>query len=103
MACGCPVISSTRGSLGEVVGDAAALVEPEDVGSIATQLEAVATSSAVLDRLREAGLKQATKVDCDRPAAATLAIYKAAQHPARTHHKVNLFRKESAYTAASSP
>ena len=29
MACGCPVVSSARGSLGEVVGNAAALVEPE--------------------------------------------------------------------------
>src|SRR5215469_16090243 len=33
MACGCPVICSNRGSLGEVVGSAAALVDAEDVGS----------------------------------------------------------------------
>lgn len=34
MACGCPVMSSTRGALGEVVGEAAALVEPEDVSAM---------------------------------------------------------------------
>src|SRR5262249_22252078 len=43
MACGCPVISSTRGALAEVVGSAAALVDPENVESISAQLRIVAT------------------------------------------------------------
>lgn len=38
MACGCPVICSGRGSLGEVVGDAARLVDPEDIADLATAL-----------------------------------------------------------------
>jgi glycosyltransferase involved in cell wall biosynthesis len=38
MACGCPVICSPRGSLREVVGDAARLIEPEDIPGIASAL-----------------------------------------------------------------
>ena len=38
MACGTPVISSTRGALEEVVADAALVVDPEDVANIARAL-----------------------------------------------------------------
>jgi glycosyltransferase involved in cell wall biosynthesis len=75
MACGCPVISSDRGSLGEIVGDAAAIVDPEDVGSIAKQLRLLATDVSVRERLRKAGLEQAGKFDWNRTASETLAIY----------------------------
>jgi glycosyltransferase involved in cell wall biosynthesis len=75
MACGCPVICSARGSLGEVVGEAAAIVEPEDTGSIAKQLASLATSSDARERLRNAGLAQAKKFDWNRTAAETLSLY----------------------------
>ncbi|HEX4263097.1 MAG TPA: glycosyltransferase family 1 protein [Verrucomicrobiae bacterium] len=75
MACGCPVICSTRGSLGEVVGDAAAIVEPDDIGSIAKQLAWLATSSDARERLRKAGLAQAKKFDWNRTAEETLSLY----------------------------
>jgi glycosyltransferase involved in cell wall biosynthesis len=41
MACGTPVISSSRGSLGEVVGDAARLIDPENVEEIAAALSGI--------------------------------------------------------------
>ena len=41
MACGTPVISSTRGSLGEVIGDAARRIEPESVEDMAAALTEV--------------------------------------------------------------
>ena len=41
MACGTPVITSRASSLPEVVGDAAELVDPHDVSSIAAALERV--------------------------------------------------------------
>jgi glycosyltransferase involved in cell wall biosynthesis len=75
MACGCPVISSTRGSLGEIVQDAAAIVEPEDVGSIAEQLGVLASDAPLRERLRAAGLAQAGKFDWNRTATETLSIY----------------------------
>jgi glycosyltransferase involved in cell wall biosynthesis len=78
MACGCPVISSTRGSLGEVVGDAAAIVDPEDVNSMAAELETFASSASARDRFRVAGLKRAAQFDWARTAERTLEVYKKA-------------------------
>jgi len=78
MACGCPVISSTCGSLGEVVGDAAAIVEPRDIHSIAKQLRTLATEPAARERFRAAGLAQAKKFDWRKTAAETVKVYERA-------------------------
>ena len=75
MACGCPTIASARGSLAEVLGDAAAVVEPEDIHSIARELFRVATDSALKNRLRAAGLAQARKFDWQKTAAEMLRVY----------------------------
>jgi glycosyltransferase involved in cell wall biosynthesis len=75
MACGCPVISSTCGSLGEVVGDAAAKVEPRDIHSMARELYNLATNSGLRNQLRAAGLAQSRRFDWDRNAADTLKVY----------------------------
>ncbi len=78
MACGCPVISSARGSLNEVIGNAAAFVEPEDIKALASQLCAVATNLAVRDQMRKAGLVQAKRFDWAETAAGTLKVYERA-------------------------
>jgi glycosyltransferase involved in cell wall biosynthesis len=78
MACGCPVISSTRGSLGEVVGDAAAIVEPTDIHSIAAQLKSLATDESIRNRFRDAGFIRAKNFDWNRTAAETLKVYQKA-------------------------
>jgi glycosyltransferase involved in cell wall biosynthesis len=78
MACGCPVISSTRGSLGEVIGDAAAIVEPEAVASITKQLITLAGDASLRERLRAAGLWQAKQFDWNRTARETLKVYERA-------------------------
>lgn len=78
MACGCPVIASTCGSLGEVLDEAAAIVQADDVHSIARQLYIVATDSVARNRLRAAGLAQARKFDWATTALDTLAVYKQA-------------------------
>jgi glycosyltransferase involved in cell wall biosynthesis len=75
MACGCPVICSHRGSLGEVVGDAAAIVNPEDVESMANQLLLLARNGDVREKLRTAGLAQARRFDWNRTATETLSVY----------------------------
>lgn len=77
MACGCPVISSAAGSLGEIVGDAAAIVNPEETDSIAEQLTLVAGDASLRGRLREAGIVRAEKFDWNRTAAETLLVYGA--------------------------
>jgi glycosyltransferase involved in cell wall biosynthesis len=75
MACGCPVISSTRGSLGEVVGDAAVIVDPEDVNSLRRAMSAVAADESAREQLREAGLKRAQCFNWEKTAAATINVY----------------------------
>jgi glycosyltransferase involved in cell wall biosynthesis len=75
MACACPVICSTRGALAEVIGDAAAKVDPEDIHTIARELYIVATDEACRNRLRAAGLAQARKFDWKRTADETIKVY----------------------------
>lgn len=56
---GIPVLTSSRGSLAEVAGDAALVVDPEDVASIAAGLERLLTDSTLQQQLRQDGPKQA--------------------------------------------
>jgi glycosyltransferase involved in cell wall biosynthesis len=77
MACGCPVISSTCGSLGEVVGPAAAVVNPEDVSSMAGQLAALAGDAGLRERLRVLGLEQAQCFNWQKTASRTLEVYES--------------------------
>jgi glycosyltransferase involved in cell wall biosynthesis len=79
MTCACPVICSARGSLGEVVGNAARIIEPEDIHSIARELYIVATDESVRNGLRAAGLAQASKFDWKRTASQTLQVYEEAR------------------------
>ena len=75
MACGCPVISSTRGSLKEVIGNAAAVVEPESVQSIHSALAEIAGRAELRNALIEEGLQQAQKFNWNKTAAATCEVY----------------------------
>jgi glycosyltransferase involved in cell wall biosynthesis len=63
MACGTPVIVSRTSSLPEVVGDAAELVDPHDVASIAGALERVLRDPERRGELSAAGLRRATLFD----------------------------------------
>ena len=78
MACGCPVISSTRGSLAEVVADAVLRVEPEAVGSMAAALEQTAADPTERLRLREMGLRNARRFDWGVTAEQVLGVYEQA-------------------------
>jgi len=75
MACGCPVLSSSRGALEETVGDAAGCLEPDDVGQIQAQLTRASADSKWRERLRAAGLARAREFDWQKTAAATLGVY----------------------------
>ena len=58
MTLGCPVISSNRSAMPEVLGADAILVDPHDHRSIAEAMRAVATDPAVADRLRLGGRRR---------------------------------------------
>ena len=76
MACGCPVLCSDRGALGEVIGDAALIADPEDIHDVSRKLRAMAADSDLRERLRQRGLRQARRFDWAETAAATLDVYR---------------------------
>jgi glycosyltransferase involved in cell wall biosynthesis len=78
MACGCPVLTTTRGALGEVVGEAAGKLDPERSEGIQEAMASLAASAPERERLRAAGLVQARRFDWNAAASATLAVYERA-------------------------
>jgi glycosyltransferase involved in cell wall biosynthesis len=84
MALGTPVVASDRGSLPEVLGDAAILVDPTDDTALARALETVLTRPELRDRLRRAGLAHARTFTWAKCAELTYDVYRSvapAQHP----------------------
>ncbi len=59
MACGCPVASSTKASLEQMVGDAALPLDPESADSIAHAIDRVTGDSELAEELRERGIRHA--------------------------------------------
>jgi glycosyltransferase involved in cell wall biosynthesis len=78
MAVGTPVVASDRGSLPEVLGDAALMVDPTNEGALADALEAVLTQPELRGRLRSAGERQAKKYTWARCAERTIEVYREA-------------------------
>jgi glycosyltransferase involved in cell wall biosynthesis len=75
MSCGTPVVVSNRGSLPEVVGQAAVQVEPDDPASIAAGIARLLHDAELRARLREEGLAQAARFTWEETARQTLAVY----------------------------
>ena len=81
MACGTPVITSRRGSLVEVAGNAAQFVDPLEVESIVEGLHRVLNDAAWREELRVKGLAQASRFSWALAAAETLGVYRLVAHP----------------------
>lgn len=75
MACGTPVITSNTSSLPEVAGDAALLVDPQDVEAIAQAMRRVLEDSHLAANLRAKGLRRAQQFSWERTAQETIAVY----------------------------
>ena len=73
MACGAPVVASGVTAIPEVVGDAALLVDPYDVGAIASGLSRLLKDPALHALLRQRGLARAREFSWDVTARKTLA------------------------------
>jgi glycosyltransferase involved in cell wall biosynthesis len=74
MACGCPVITSDRSTLPDVVGDAGLLVDPLDVEQMGEAVRAVVADADMRGRMRERGLARAAEQTWERAADRTLAV-----------------------------
>jgi glycosyltransferase involved in cell wall biosynthesis len=75
MASGCPVASSTAGSLPEIVGDAAELFDPQDPAAIA---EAIRNAISRTDELQRLGLEQVRKFTWEHCADVHVQAYRYA-------------------------
>jgi len=80
MACGTPVITSNVTSLPEVVEDAAMLIDPLDVNSIAEGMKRVVESSSLREELQRKGLERAKKYTWERTAHRTWQVLQAEVH-----------------------
>jgi len=77
MACGTSVISSIAGSLDEVVGNAAQIVNPEDVRDIAEAMRLIATDEERRSHLVRVGLENAQRFSWSKNAEQVMAAYLA--------------------------
>jgi glycosyltransferase involved in cell wall biosynthesis len=75
MAHGTPVVTSNTSSLPEVVGNAAVLVNPENVFEIMRALHRVLLDQALRDKLKERGYEQAKRFSWDASALQILRVY----------------------------
>jgi glycosyltransferase involved in cell wall biosynthesis len=75
MACGTPVIASSRGSLPEIVGEGGIIVDAEDHHAIAGVVQTAFAQDGSRARLREAALRRGADFSWEQTARQTLAVY----------------------------
>ncbi|HMF54833.1 MAG TPA: glycosyltransferase family 1 protein [Pyrinomonadaceae bacterium] len=78
MACGAPVVASRIASIEEVTKDAALLVAPGDVSSLARSIITLLEDEAARGRLSNAGLRRAAEFSWERTARLTMEVYEKA-------------------------
>jgi len=76
MKSGCPVITTTGGSLQEVAGDAAYYVNPEDIYNIANGIGEVFFHPSLQKELSRKGLSRAKEFSWKKTAEETVRVYK---------------------------
>lgn len=76
MASGTPVITSNISSLPEVAGDAAILINPNEIFELYEAMEAIVTNPSLREELKAKGLEQSKKFTWEKTARQTLEIYK---------------------------
>ena len=75
MALGIPVVTSNRGALPEVVGDAGLMVDAEDRRGLAAAIRAVLSDDARAGDLRRRGLQRAASFTWDSSAGTLYEAY----------------------------
>jgi glycosyltransferase involved in cell wall biosynthesis len=76
MSVGCPVVSSSGGSLREVVGDGGLLVPPGDQAALTAAIVRAWTDPDLRQNLSERGKQQAARFTWHRTAEQTLSVYR---------------------------
>ena len=78
MVCGCPVISSKEGSLGEIAGNAAHSIDPYSVDSIEKGIREVLGDRALREKLSNDGLDHSKNFSWKKTVSSTVSAYKLA-------------------------
>lgn len=76
MACGTPVLSSSAGSLPEVLGKAAVIMADFDAAHWAQEIDALITNSERLDKLRKSGVSHSRGFSWATTASRTWEVYR---------------------------
>jgi len=89
MAHGTPVVTSNASSLPEVVGNAAVLVNPENVFEIMRALHRVLMDKPLRDRMKERGYRQAQRFSWESSVRRVLEAYRelAQDHSSEPRHQ----------------
>ena len=77
-ACGCPVVTTHEGSLKEVAGHSAFIVDGYDMKSIASGIKKVFEDSSLQEDLTKMGLENTKKYSWEKTVRQTIDAYKKA-------------------------
>ena len=77
MACGCPVVTSNLGSMKEIAGEAAILVDPVSISGIANGIAKIVGDSKTRNRLINEGQRRNLEFSWEKTAFQTLDIYRS--------------------------
>jgi glycosyltransferase involved in cell wall biosynthesis len=87
MRCGTPVISSNAGSIPEVAGDAAIILDPYDVDGFTEKMQKVLTNNELANEMSRKGLQQAGNFTWHETAKQTLAVYESFDSAKAVSHR----------------
>jgi glycosyltransferase involved in cell wall biosynthesis len=73
---GVPVISSNVSSIPEVLGDAGLLIDPHDLSTLVTAMQALAVTPGLRDQLVERAGRQAARFSWQSTASRVAEIYR---------------------------
>jgi glycosyltransferase involved in cell wall biosynthesis len=74
LACGCPTIASKTSSISEITGDAACLIDPENIAELADAMFKLLTEPILREQLRKKGLQQSERFNWETTARQTLTL-----------------------------
>lgn len=98
MAAGCPVITSNRFGTKEVAGDAAILVDPEDLDSISEGMSMILTEKDLRNELILKGYKRSKQFSWNKCARSVLeTLEEAARLPRVKDSSIKVFRLQKKY------
>jgi glycosyltransferase involved in cell wall biosynthesis len=97
MSCGCPVITSNRGSLPEVAGTGAQCFDAFDIQAMAAAVVRLLRSPDELKQKRSDALRRAADFSWDRTAQATLSVYHLVNRSVSNTARLNRVRKRCSF------